>query len=424
MTTITHYTKGTFQMLWDCPQCGSKGLLGVDHRHCPTCGQAQAAHLRYFPRSGQAIRTNIPSASDWMCEHCSTPNRNNDIHCVNCGAPKSTVLAPRRASIPEGARDSGHQAAVEWEARQAEKRRSQEAHARRGVRVSFSERNAPSAPSAPSVLLPSAPGEIDLDAPLLPPLPEEPANAVMEDFRPRDWPKILITLTGILVVILGITCAVWKEPVEVTVTGHSWKRTVEMERFTAVQDGSWCDSKPHAAYNVSSYSRTRSYREVPDGEECSTIPAVAPVCSDSCRNVDRGNGSFSVDCTKTCTSGSPARTECHTKYRSVPVEDWWCDYTINRFVSTSPLVAEERNSEPKWPSILGLDMCLGEPSLGCLRMGDRGESYTILLTSKGPPKNFYNCKFPEKKWKLLLDGSQHKSTVRVMTGGFQCDDLK
>ena len=29
-----------YEMLWDCTQCGTTGLLGTTHRHCPSCGAA------------------------------------------------------------------------------------------------------------------------------------------------------------------------------------------------------------------------------------------------------------------------------------------------------------------------------------------------------------------------------------------------
>ena len=39
----------SYQMLWDCRHCGSEGLLGLDHKHCPGCGGAQDTGSRYFP---------------------------------------------------------------------------------------------------------------------------------------------------------------------------------------------------------------------------------------------------------------------------------------------------------------------------------------------------------------------------------------
>ncbi|MFZ2308904.1 MAG: hypothetical protein WAW34_16345 [Rhodoferax sp.] len=44
-----------YEMLWDCAQCNTKGLLGDSHRHCPTCGAAQDPTKRYFPKEGEEV---------------------------------------------------------------------------------------------------------------------------------------------------------------------------------------------------------------------------------------------------------------------------------------------------------------------------------------------------------------------------------
>ena len=75
-------------MLWDCSQCNTKGLLGDSHRHCPTCGAAQDATKRYFPKSGEEIEAKNHQfvGADWSCAYCSSPNSAAAAHCTNCGA--------------------------------------------------------------------------------------------------------------------------------------------------------------------------------------------------------------------------------------------------------------------------------------------------------------------------------------------------
>ncbi|MEO7108554.1 MAG: hypothetical protein ABIZ09_19430, partial [Rhodoferax sp.] len=95
-----------YEMLWDCPQCNTKGLLGDSHRHCPTCGAAQDPTKRYFPEPGQEIeaRNHQFVGADWACVFCSSPNSAAAAHCTNCGAgkdgtkPVATVL-DRAASV-------------------------------------------------------------------------------------------------------------------------------------------------------------------------------------------------------------------------------------------------------------------------------------------------------------------------------------
>ena len=77
-----------YEMLWDCTQCQTKGLLGMSHRHCPTCGAAQDAAKRYFPNPGEEVEAKDHKfvGADWNCAYCSTPNSLAAAHCTNCGA--------------------------------------------------------------------------------------------------------------------------------------------------------------------------------------------------------------------------------------------------------------------------------------------------------------------------------------------------
>jgi hypothetical protein len=77
-----------YEMLWDCTQCNTKGLLGDSHRHCPTCGAAQDPGKRYFPRDGEEIEAKNHQfvGADWTCAYCNSPNSAAAAHCTNCGA--------------------------------------------------------------------------------------------------------------------------------------------------------------------------------------------------------------------------------------------------------------------------------------------------------------------------------------------------
>ena len=77
-----------YEMLWDCTQCNTKGLLGDSHRHCPTCGAAQDPTKRYFPEPGVEVeaRNHQFVGADWSCAFCSSPNSAAAAHCTNCGA--------------------------------------------------------------------------------------------------------------------------------------------------------------------------------------------------------------------------------------------------------------------------------------------------------------------------------------------------
>lgn len=86
---MTERDLGTYQMLWDCPFCGTTGLLGLDHRHCPGCGSAQDEEKRYFPDDDQkvAVQDHAYVGADRDCPACSSPMSAKADFCTNCGSP-------------------------------------------------------------------------------------------------------------------------------------------------------------------------------------------------------------------------------------------------------------------------------------------------------------------------------------------------
>ncbi len=97
-----------YEMLWDCTQCSTKGLLGDSHRHCPTCGAAQDPTKRYFPEPGAEVEAHNHQfvGADWNCAYCSSPNSAAAAHCTNCGAGQDgtkpvTLVVDTAAPAPE-----------------------------------------------------------------------------------------------------------------------------------------------------------------------------------------------------------------------------------------------------------------------------------------------------------------------------------
>ncbi len=105
---MTERDLGTYQMLWDCPFCGTDKLLGLDHRHCPSCGAAQDEETRYFPSEEDrvAVQDHRYHGADVDCPSCSTPNAKLANNCVNCGSALAEAEAvhkvdePRKAASP------------------------------------------------------------------------------------------------------------------------------------------------------------------------------------------------------------------------------------------------------------------------------------------------------------------------------------
>jgi hypothetical protein len=163
-----------------------------------------------------------------------------------------------------------------------------------------------------------------------------------------------------------------------------------------VSDSAWCDSKPSDAYSISSRSEKRSTREVPDGEECTT------------KNVDRGDGTFE------------RRQECHTKYRSEPVYDQKCYYTVNRWrvVRVAELSGAGTVPAPAWPPIA---LSATGNALGCEREGARRATYVLQL--RGSDSKSYECPVSDLRWAKTPDKQVRPLKLSMITGKPSCDEL-
>jgi hypothetical protein len=101
-------SEGFYEMLWDCPHCDTKGLLGKSQRHCANCGAPQDPSTRYFPTPEQQkeVAGHIYEGADRTCPSCNAPHGARANNCTQCGAPmdgsgaevREVVDAPAAAS--------------------------------------------------------------------------------------------------------------------------------------------------------------------------------------------------------------------------------------------------------------------------------------------------------------------------------------
>jgi Zn-finger nucleic acid-binding protein len=210
--------------------------------------------------------------------------------------------------------------------------------------------------------------------------------------------KLPWILGGIALVLVAfcLVAAFWTKDVACTISSHSWERTIDIEQLRAEQDSAWCDSTPSGAYSVSRRREQRSTRQIPDGETCTT------------RNVDRGDGTFE------------RREECKTKYRSEPVYDDRCYFTIDRWkvVRTAKANGQGTSPGPSWPQVV---LSRTGSSLGSEREGGRNEKYTLHLT--GADKKTYQCTQGFARWNALPDGHKKVIPIGVLTDHPECDKL-
>jgi len=412
--TTRRYSKGTFQMLWDCPACDTKKLLGVDHRFCPNCGSPQEENLRYFPKPGERVPTKfLGRTPDWECGHCGVPNGGNN--CMGCGAPRGDSKSVHvRPSIPEHEGETGAQAQRDWDGRRAARRAEQyanagmEAHRRRErARADEYKRRRAAAERANAQAAGMTWDPPDLD--------DTDYSVVNRNRDLRFW---AIAGSVIFAFAFVLTCAFWKKDVTVKAQGHTWERGIEVEQYKTVSESDWCNSMPGDAYSVSRSREIHHYDQVYDGEECHTVPGG---CTETCRNVDNGNGSYSVDCTQTCT---PDRQECRSKYRDEPVYRMKCYYTVDRWRherwDTSK--GSSREPAPAWPKPLFRE-CMSQ-RIGCERLGSKRSTYTVHYVAPEEGYKPFSCDFPQNKWEKIKPDSKWIARVGVISKSIDCDSLR
>lgn len=222
------------------------------------------------------------------------------------------------------------------------------------------------------------------------------ARAPLKPARRSPWPRRL-AVAGVVIVVLLLVAVLWKKKVGLSVQGHTWERAIEVERFSPHHDTSWCDQMPSGAYSVSRSREQRSTRQVADGQECST------------HREDRGDGTFQQV------------RKCQTRYRSEPVYDYRCSYTVDRWAVARTATAKgaSLDEEPRWPAV---QLARAGQCLGCEREGRRRETYTVELADV-PQARKHACSFAQAKWAGFRVGSLWQARTRVVTGGLDCGSL-
>ena len=231
----------------------------------------------------------------------------------------------------------------------------------------------------------------DLDARQMAEKYGKPAQPVST--RPK-WVPYVIGAVVLGIIAFALFAIFAKREESGYVSGFDWERTIDVERYAAVSGSQICPA-PADAYAVTRNYEQVGTRQVPDGESCTT------------RQVDRGDGSFSSE------------RVCTTKYRSEPVYDYVCYFTVNRWGYSRTSRAEGTKAvAPAWPAT-NVSGCL---TLGCEREGTRREVYNVTITGDGDKT--YTCAVPFATWQDTQLESTFTFKVRIIGGGIDCGTLQ
>ncbi|HEX5726925.1 MAG TPA: zinc finger protein [Longimicrobiaceae bacterium] len=315
---------------WDCPTCGTRGLLGRQ-TGCAECGTPRSEDVRfYLPDDAEAVGdaerlAQARAGADWLCEHCGAGNRATAAQCTGCGAPRG-----------------------ESEAREVRQ-----------------------------YALADLPGSGEKERAVSPPPSTRPA-------RRRGGVK---TLAAVGAVVAGI--AWWNQPKDVTATvaDKAWERSVQVEEERTVREEGW--QLPSGGRLLDSFRAIREYRNVVDHYETRSRQVSERVQvgtrTYTCGQRDLGNGYFEdVTCTE-----PEYETRYHTEtyeepiYRREPVYATKYRYEIERWLPDSLAVQRGGAGDPAWP----------EPRLGRReRLGPRTEKY--VLTFRDEEGNTFTKEVP------------------------------
>lgn len=344
-----------YEMLWDCPYCGSTKLLGKTHRHCPSCGAPQENAPRYFPPEEEkvAVEDHVFVGADVICPACGTSASQAAKHCGGCGSPL------------EGGKEVA--------------RRADQVNAEGDVVAAETAKDARAELEAQRLGTPQ---------PTAPPKQKSMLGKVLGGVGCL----VVVGLVAALVFFLFV-----KREAGFEVVGHSWQRTIAVERFDAVQESKWCDEMPAGATDVRRSKADRSTKKVQDGEDCKT------------RKIDQGDGTYKE------------KKECKPRYKEEAVQDDKCSYKINRWkvARTEKSSGNDTATAPAWPDpkLARTGQCVG-----CEREGTREEKYTVhLADTKSGEKQ--ECDFEQSKWAGMKDKTRYKGETRVLGGGIVCSSL-
>ena len=205
---------------------------------------------------------------------------------------------------------------------------------------------------------------------------------------PIKWIVGILALLVVIIVIFNI-----EEEKGVTVSGHSWSRSIEVEQYKQVTEENWEDRVPMKGKIQSCRDKERDTKKVADGEECSTVKK------------DNGDGTYNET------------EKCQTKYKTIPIYDEWCTYEIKKWTVVRTEQEKGNDLQPAWPTV-SMRTC-DLVALNCEREGDRKSVYTVLL--KDEEGKTHDCTFDESKWKQIQDGTMKTMSFGAVTGMIDCD---
>ena len=309
----------------------------------------------------------------WDCEFCESKGllAKTQRHCANCGGKQN---ADKRYFPKEGeeARVDGHK--YEGSDRQCPNCQ------------------APQSSRAQNCTNCGAPqdGASEVKGVAAPVAPVAPAR------NSRWWIWLIVVAVGIVGIVLLVKHCNRTESKTVTVAAHRWEWSIGVEQYDNQIKHDWEDRVPSGALASGCEMKERSRRQIADGEDC-TI-----------EKVDKKDGTFEKV------------KKCKPKFRSEPVEDRWCRFTVREWREVDRIKTAGNGTTPTWPS-QGLPAEQYSEVLGAKRRGSKTQKLWIDMAGLETKQS---CDVNEMVWRKYADGAKVQVEVRSRNGEVECDTLK
>lgn len=332
----------------------------------------------------------------WDCPHCGRKgNRGPEKYCGGCGAPRGEDV---KFYLPQDAPEVTEAKALK------------RAKAGPDWTCSFCEADNPSTNAFCSSCGASRDGaqarqvvEHRKDAAPPPPAAPPPASTNPKLKRGCQIGCLGLAVLAVLLWFLG-------RPAEttLTVTGHTWERTLDVEEQRTVTEEGWEGELPAGARSFSSSREIHHHNRVRIGTETRTRTVTERVQTGTERvkvgERDLGNGYFEDVYEDRPVYEEREREETYEEpvFREDPVYRVKHRYQVEKWVTARQEKAEGRDLGPFWPEIRP-----GPKQ----RAGQGTQSYEVLFEDGEGAARSYRAR-DEAEWRSFAPGSAYRAKVR------------
>lgn len=324
---------------WDCPHCKSKGIRG-DNRECPNCGNPRGSDIKFY--MGENIEyvpadKAINKKPDWLCPYCDALNTATATECKGCGASRDESTKNYHDLHPTTVKQS----------------------IKNNVK--------------PNVL---------------PKQNTTGANGF------NIVPRIVLLLFYVIALIIIAIMFFKPHTEEMTVSGFSWNRNIEIQHYVTVDESGW-SMPPDARLHYTNWEYKES-RSVLDHYETETRQVEKQRISGYETYIvgyrDLGNGMFEEQTAERPVYETYYETETYEKpiYRQEPVYATKYYYEYDTWKRKTILKTNGSNKTPYWHEV---NLADNE------RVGSKTETYTVGLTDK--KGRYYECDVSQTQWNEL-----------------------